>query len=62
MTTLEFRQAGESLFGEAWQQPLAKALGVNLRTLQRWANGQNEIPDGVADDVRQLLAIAQRRR
>lgn len=62
MTTLEFRQAGESLYGEVWQPLFAKALGVNLRTLQRWANGQNEIPDGVADDVRQLLAIAQRRR
>lgn len=35
---------GEALFGPQWQSPLARALGVNLRTVQRWASGQNNVP------------------
>jgi hypothetical protein len=59
MTAPELCAAGELLFGTDWRPPMAKLLNVNLRTLQRWANGQNEIPDGIAVMVRQVLAATR---
>lgn len=36
-------RAGRALYGEMeWQAPFARALGVSLRTLQRWLAGQGE--------------------
>jgi hypothetical protein len=32
-------RTGELLFGPAWQSPMARELGANLRTVQRWAAG-----------------------
>lgn len=58
MTADELASIGERIFGPQWQRVLSTALGVNYRTLQRWAQGHNAIPDGVASDVRRLLAIA----
>lgn len=50
---------GRSLFGEYWQKPLAEALGVNLRTLQRWAAGSfepaAESRPGLLADMRKLV-------
>lgn len=42
-----FRHAGEALFGPDWQSPLARELDVSLRTVQRWARGDYDIPLGV---------------
>lgn len=50
-------QAGEALMGPQWQAPLARALGVNLRTMQRWAAGDGQPPDSVWTDIRKLLAL-----
>ena len=30
--------AGKALYGDAWKQPLAKALGVGERVVRAWAN------------------------
>jgi hypothetical protein len=46
---------GEALFGEQWKAPLARALGVNVRTVKRWAAGEFQPHDGVFDDVRAML-------
>lgn len=32
-------RAGKLLYGSGWQEPMARALGVNPRTVQRWAVG-----------------------
>jgi len=58
MTADELAGIGERIFGPRWQRVMSAALGVNYRTLQRWATGHNAIPDSVASDVRRLLAIA----
>lgn len=41
------RIVGEALYGAQWQSPLARDLGVAIRTMQRWANAEFEIPPGV---------------
>jgi len=56
MNALEFRQAGETLFGaDGWQMCLAKLLSTNIRTVQRWASGQNEIPADVGPVLSKLI-------
>ncbi|KMO27744.1 hypothetical protein PUR29_25735 [Methylobacterium ajmalii] len=49
--------AGEALFGSEWRRPLASALDVDARLMQRWAAGQRGIPDTVAPA---LLALLER--
>jgi len=43
------------LFGERWQAPLARAIGVSGRTTRRWAAGQR-VPDGVIDKLVDMAA------
>jgi plasmid maintenance system antidote protein VapI len=62
VTPDELVTLGQQLYGVRWQTPLARALGVNPRTLQRWVSGQNAIPDTVAADLKTLLAIATRKK
>jgi len=50
------REIGEALYGPLWQSPMARDLGVAVRTVQRWAAGDTEPAPGVWDDLRQLLA------
>lgn len=59
---MNIRDAGEELLGEHWQPPLACILGLNLRTVQRWASGQNPVPHGIEQHVLDLLDIARRCR
>lgn len=49
------RQAGRALYGPAWQSALAERLDVNLRTVQRWASGQNAVAPGIWAEVLALL-------
>lgn len=49
---------GRVLYGDRWQAPLAAALGLNLRTVQRYAAGDTAPPPGVLADA---LALAERR-
>jgi|GEM_PF-1543762 hypothetical protein len=49
------RRSGEALYGERWQAPLARDLGVALRTVQRWTAGDHPIPPGVWRDLCALL-------
>lgn len=35
---------GAALYGPRWQSELAAALGVSVRTVQRWASGKNAVP------------------
>jgi hypothetical protein len=59
MTPDELAAVGSSLFGPTWQTRLANALGVNDRTLRRWASGENAIPAYVRVE---LLVLCEKRR
>lgn len=59
MDQQELSQAGVALFGAQWQSPLARMLGVDPRTVRRWAAGKIEVPGRAADTVR--LAVEAKR-
>jgi transcriptional regulator with XRE-family HTH domain len=46
------------VYGRVWQMPLAEDLGVNLRTVQRWASGKQAPPPGI---YARLAALARAR-
>lgn len=48
---------GTALYGHEWVSPLAAALDVAVRTVQRWAAGDFEVPRTVAE--RDLPALAR---
>ena len=58
MNAREFSQLAESLLGAGWRPTLARLLRVNTRTVQRWGNGQNPIPDPIASALERIHTIA----
>lgn len=46
---------GQALYGERWQSPLARDLGVSDRTMRRWVAGQFPVPVGVRAELVTLL-------
>jgi len=48
------RQAGRAIFGAGWHGPLARALDVSLRSVQRWAGEKVHIPPGVWPELANL--------
>lgn len=55
MTDIDkLRTAGEALYGASWQSDLARALGVSVRTMQRWAASESAVPSGVWADIAKL--------
>jgi DNA-binding XRE family transcriptional regulator len=53
METDELHTAGEALFGDQWQRALARAIGVNERTMRRWAAG-GKTPDWLPEKLAAL--------
>lgn len=53
------RLAGQALYGERWQKPLSRDLGVTDRMVRYWAAGSHDLPTEIAD--RLLEALRQRR-
>ena len=51
MTVELLREVGEALYGPLWQSEMARELEVAIRTVQRWAAGDNAIPPGVFVDL-----------
>jgi len=52
---LNLATAGALLYGERWQAPLARALGVSRTTVLNWAAGRFPLPDDAADRLRRML-------
>lgn len=44
----QLRQVGMALFGERWQASLARVYPCNIRTMQRWMSGDQDIPKQAA--------------
>ncbi len=51
-------ECGAALYGERWQSPLARDLGVADRTVRRWVAGTSDVPAGLYVD---LLRLTQER-
>lgn len=56
MTPALLTRAGIALFGtEEWQSGLSKALQVNIRTIQRWCAGTQEMPATLKEDLVEIV-------
>jgi hypothetical protein len=55
MTPTLLREAGVALYGPRWQTDMARDLDVADRTIRRWANGQNPMPNGLRAEIHALL-------
>ena len=55
MTPDLFARCGKALYGPQWKQQLAYDLGINTRTVQRWAAGSHVIPLSAVEALRLLL-------
>ena len=49
------RQVGEALYGERWQTPLSRALGVGDRTVRRWVSGEDRPNPAIAGELADLM-------
>lgn len=54
MTPADLARRGAALFGDHWKEPLAAALGVTRRSLDRWLDGTRGVPDGLVQEVELL--------
>ena len=48
-------RAASAIYGPTWHGQLARDLGINARTVQRFATGTLDIPAGVWVKIRKLL-------
>lgn len=71
MTPTDLRIIGRLLYGNRWEAPMAKALGVHRITVVRWARGETKMPEGlpkrlhhaarvVVDRAHEALTLAYR--
>ncbi len=49
-------RVGRALYGERWQTPLARELGVADRTVRRWVSGEDMPKPGVFADLAAIVA------
>lgn len=54
MTRRLLHDAGIALYGPRWQSDLARDLHVSDRTIRRWLADADDMPSGVALDLRRL--------
>ena len=47
--------AGEALYGERWQSPLSRDLGVTDRTIRNWLSNRHERPADLYGRLHSLL-------
>ena len=40
-------ETGRALYGARWYSDMARDLGVDQRTVRRWASGEFNVPSGV---------------
>lgn len=47
---------GNYLYGQRWQSALARDLGINSRTVRRWAAGDSKPSKSAAEAIMELSA------
>jgi hypothetical protein len=47
--------AGRALYGDRWQSPLSRDLGVSDREVRRWVAGDVVVPRGVYTDLLRMV-------
>lgn len=52
----QLHEAGNALYGRQWQSALARELGVDPRTVRRWASGKIAPSPWVAREINRLLS------
>ena len=57
ITPKELRAIGLAAFGQGWQSKMARALGVNARTVRRWASGQWPVPPEQVEALGKVLGL-----
>lgn len=45
---------GEALYGERWQSPLSRDLGVGDRRVREWVSAERSTPPGIRIDLMRL--------
>ena len=60
LTKEKFREIGLALYGADWTGPMAHEHDWNIRSVQRWASGQNSIPAGIVEML--AVTVAEHRR
>jgi hypothetical protein len=58
MSSRLLKRCGEALYGSRWQSEIARDLRVSDRTVRRWVDGSNDVPDGV---YLELLSLCSER-
>jgi hypothetical protein len=53
--TILIGEIGHALFGTQWRSDMGDGIGVNRRTIQRWAVGDTRPQPGVWHDLERLL-------
>ncbi|EKO3612166.1 hypothetical protein M3914_003377 [Vibrio metschnikovii] len=48
-------KTGRALYGERWQSDLARDLKLDSRRIRQWLSDDRPIPDGVVNDLKDLL-------
>jgi hypothetical protein len=56
LTPEDFRLTGRAILGQAWRRELAAALGLDVKMIDGWADGQSPVPYVV---VKTLAALAR---
>ena len=54
-------RAGQAVYGEDWQSPMARDLGITGRHLRRWVAGERPVPawvDGMLAGILKQAAAA----
>lgn len=54
MTPAELRAIGSALYGAEWQSPLARALGINARTVRKLVAGEMRVSPALQAAIRAL--------
>lgn len=62
MTPADLRTIGRLLYGNRWQTPMARALGVHPRTVVRWERGDAAmrgcvLPEDLPERLRQAARL-----
>jgi ribosome-binding protein aMBF1 (putative translation factor) len=57
---MDVRIVGTALYGPEWQSPMATDLGVNVRTVQRWAAGETQPREWVWSQLARLVPLRLR--